>query len=337
MVSITIKLGFSILIFILDPFSGDSIGGYSNAATVDPVTKTRSYAGSAYGIPSLQRPNFHLVTEATAQKIIFKQSRDGITGTGVEVSVQGQTKTFSATKEIILAAGVFNTPKLLELSGIGAKSFLEQNDIPVLVENPNVGENLQDHLMTGVSYEVADGIMTGDPLMRQEPQALQTAQSLYSEHKSGPFTVGGIQSHAFMPVLEFADSEGQILQADLLDKYRLEGDANEHYSTVRSIIEKPNECSAEWFMFLAQANLHEDGKNFVGSKLMPENFASLGCSQSRPFSRGSSHIASADINDNPVIDPRYFSHPADLEIMARHGMPFLPLNFLLRKVHELFT
>jgi choline dehydrogenase-like flavoprotein len=44
----------------------------------------------------------------------------------------------------------------------------------------------------------------------------------------------------------------------------------------------------------------------------------LGCSQTHPFSRGSTHIASADSAAKPDIDPRYFSHPADLEIMARH-------------------
>jgi len=87
---------------------------------------------------------------------------------------------------------------------------------------------------------------------------------------------------------------------------------------VRSIIETPDESTAAWFAFLAQANLHEHGKSFVGSDLLPENFASLGCSQSHPFSRGSSHISSADIDAVPDIDPRYFSHPADLEIMARH-------------------
>jgi len=123
--------------------------------------------------------------------------------------VHGQTQTFSATKEVILAAGVFNTPKLLELSGIGAKSLLEQNRIPVVVDNPSVGENLQDHLMTGISYEVADGVMTGDPLMRQDPEALQIAQNLYFEHQAGPFTIGGMQSHAFMPILEFDNHEGK--------------------------------------------------------------------------------------------------------------------------------
>jgi len=44
------------VLILVDPSSGKSIGGYSNVATVDPVTKTRSYAGSAYGIPTLQDP-----------------------------------------------------------------------------------------------------------------------------------------------------------------------------------------------------------------------------------------------------------------------------------------
>ena len=172
--------------------------------------------------------------------------------------------------------------------------------------------------MTGVSFEVIDGVMTGDPLMRHEPEALEMAQKVYFEHKAGPFTIGGMQSHAFMPVFEFADAEGRKLQTELLEKYTLNTENAEYYDIVRSIIESPDECSAAWLMFLSQVNLHEAGKSFVGSELLPGNFASIGCCQSHPFSRGSSHISSADMDANPNIDPRYFSHPADLEIMARH-------------------
>jgi len=304
---------------LLDPFSDKSIGGYSNAATVDPVTKTRSYAVSAYGTPALQRPNFHLVTGATALKVLLEKTTGDFFATGVLASVEGQEKTFCATKEVIFAAGAFNTPKLLELSGIGNPKFLGEHGIPVLVDNPAVGENLQDHLMTGVSFEVVDGVMTGDPLMRQEPEVLQMAQDLYSKHRAGPFTMGGIQSHAFMPILEFAGAEGQKLQTDLLQKLHTESDNHEYYNIVRKIIENPDECTASSFMFLAQANLHDtSGKSFVGADLQAGNFASLGCSQSHAFSRGSTHISSADANSNPIIDPKYFSHPADLEIMARH-------------------
>lgn len=315
---------FSLTILLIqsDPFSGNSIGGYSNEATVDPETKTRSYAGTAYGTPARERPNVKILTGAKTQKILFTKGEKAVIAAGVQVQIDGKTETLSAKKEIILAAGVFNTPKLLELSGIGSKSILEQHSIPVIVDLPGVGENLQDHLMTGVSYEVVDGIVTGDPLLRQEPKALEEAQKLYFEHKAGPLTIGGMQSHAFMPTPDTAS----------LDLDTLPRENSEQYSLVRSILEDPQGSSAGWFMFLAQANLHEGGDSFVGTQLHPENFASLGCAQSHPLSRGATHIASADVDAAPEIDPRYLSHPADLEIFARHVQA---LDAQLRHAKEL--
>ncbi|KAM3083771.1 hypothetical protein ACMFMG_002114 [Clarireedia jacksonii] len=269
-------------------FSGHSMGGYSNTATVDPVSKTRSYTGSAYAVPAFERPNSHLITKATAFKILSENTASGVKATGVLANVQGEMKTFSAKKEVILAAGVFNIPKLLELSGIGGEELLNKNGIPVIINNLAVGENLQDHLMTGVNFEVADGVITGDPLMRQEPEALQMAQKLYTEHKAGPFTIDGMQSHTFMPVLEFSNTEGRKLQAELLEKYPPKPEDTEYYDVFR------------W------------------DRAPAGNFASLGCSQSHPFSRGSAHISSADIDAVPVIDAGYFSNPVDLEIMVRH-------------------
>ncbi|KAI1500750.1 alcohol oxidase [Biscogniauxia marginata] len=295
-----------------DPFSGNSVGGYSNTATVDPETKTRSYAYSAYGAPARQRSNVRILTEAKTQRILFTKTGAGsVKATGVEALVEGKIEIFNTAKEVILAAGVFNTPKLLELSGIGAKEILERHGIPVHVDLPGVGENFQDHLMTGISYEVVDGVSTGDPLLRQEPEALALAQKLYTEHKAGPFTIGGIQSHAFMPTPDAAALLGH------LPGPQKASDA-EFYDAVRAILESPDGSSAAWLMFLAQANLHEGGESFVGSQLMTGNFATLGCSQSHPFSRGTTHIASTDADAAPDIDPRYLSHPADLEILARH-------------------
>ncbi|TGJ87562.1 hypothetical protein E0Z10_g1199 [Xylaria hypoxylon] len=295
-----------------DPFSGSSIGGYSNTATVDPDTKVRSYAGSAYGGPARQRSNVRIITDAQVQRITFTETGSGAAkATGVQALVDGKTETFASAKEVILAAGVYNTPKLLELSGIGERKLLNRHGIPVHVDLPGVGENLQDHLMTGLSYEVVDGVITGDPLMRQEPEALALAQKLYVENKAGPFTIGGMQSHAFMSTPN---------ATALLDKYpRPQSPTDsEYYDTIRAIIEAPGGSSGAWLMFLAQTNLHEGGKSFVGTQLLPENFVSLGCVQSHPFSRGTTHISSADINAVPDINPSYFSHPADLEIMARH-------------------
>lgn len=108
-----------------------------------------------------------VLTDALAQKIHFTKTGSGsVQATGVEMLIEGKAETIQA-KEVILAAGVYNTPKLLELSGIGGRSTLEKNDIEVVVDLPGVGENVQDHLMTGLSYEVVDGVVTGDPLLRQ--------------------------------------------------------------------------------------------------------------------------------------------------------------------------
>ncbi|KAI1737941.1 hypothetical protein F4680DRAFT_426609 [Xylaria scruposa] len=295
-----------------DPFSGTSIGGYSNTATVDPETKVRSYAGSAYGNTARQRPNVRIITDAQVQKITLAAIGAGnIRATGVEALVNGRAETFQCEREVLLAAGVYNTPKLLELSGIGDKKLLDRHGIPVRVNLPGVGENLQDHLMTGLSYEVVDDVITGDPLLRQEPDALELAQKLYVENKAGPFTIGGMQSHAFM-----STPDASALLAKFPRSQR--PNDSEYYDIVRSIIDAPDGSSGAWLMFLAQANLHEGGKSFVGTQLLPENFISLGCIQSHPFSRGTTHISSADINAMPDINPSYFSHPADLEIMARH-------------------
>ncbi|KAK7751758.1 hypothetical protein SLS62_006243 [Diatrype stigma] len=296
-----------------DPFSGKSIGGYSNAATVDPETKIRSYSNPAYGAPAGQRPNVTVLTEVKVQRVLLTETGTGaVRATGAQALVEGKLETFTSTGEVILAAGALNTPKLLELSGVGDKAVLERYSIPVYVDLPGVGEHLQDHLMTGLSYEVIDGVVTGDPLLRQEPEALALAQKLYVEHKAGPFTIGGVQSHAYMPT---PDATAELL--DSLPGSQGPDDAVYH-NVVRSLVEGADRTSAWLFMFLAQANLHETGKSFVGSQLLPENFASLGCSQAHPFSRGATHIASADPGAAPDIDPRYLSHPADLEILARH-------------------
>ncbi|KAI1813817.1 hypothetical protein GGS20DRAFT_452860 [Poronia punctata] len=298
-----------------DPFTGTSIGGYSNTASVDPETKTRSYSDTAYGIPARKRPNVKVITNATVQAITFDDTTSHpIRATGVRVLIKDKDKTeessFLAKREIILSAGVYNTPKLLELSGIGNKSILSHHDIPVRVHLPGVGENLQDHLMTGMSYEVAPGVETIDSLLRGEASSLASAQKLYEENLSGPYTIGGMQSHAYM-------STPYPLDLDALPG-PLDPDEEEYYRTIRSILENEDSSSGSWLMFLCQTKWHGGVRNLAKETLLPGNFISLGCLQSQTFSRGWTHIRSADPGVPPEIDPRYFSHPADLEIMARH-------------------
>jgi len=84
----------------------------------------------------------------------------------VSFTANGQTQEIRAHKEVIRAAGAFQFPKILKISGIGDAKSLNSLGIPVVVDNPNVGENLQDHLISAISFEVNDDVAAADPLMR---------------------------------------------------------------------------------------------------------------------------------------------------------------------------
>ena len=134
-----------------DPFAGQGVGGYCSPATIDPVKKQRSYATTAYFAPARDRPNLKVATSTLVSKIVIDSTDRA---TSVEVLINDTIYTVNASKEIILAADVFQTPKLLELSGIGDGKRLTSLGIPVSVENPNVGENLQDHIMSAISMRL---------------------------------------------------------------------------------------------------------------------------------------------------------------------------------------
>ena len=176
-----------------DPFTGTSLGAYSNMSAINPTSKTRSYAASGYAVPAMKRPNLSIIFEAEVQKVLLRESSSKeVEAHGVEAIISGRTQTIKAKKEVIIAAGVFQSPKVLELSGIGGHKLLQKYGIETIIDNPNVGENLQDHLTTAISFEVVDSIQTADPLMRREPEALKAAQEMYQTKKTGPFCIGGI-------------------------------------------------------------------------------------------------------------------------------------------------
>lgn len=124
-----------------------SLGPRAYAATIDPASGMRSSADRAYGGMLPGRSNVTILTHATVHRILFDSIESKTTAVGVEYIQNGQLTTAKASKEIILAAGAFHTPKLLELSGIGQKERLKNLEIPLVIDLPGVGENLQNHLL----------------------------------------------------------------------------------------------------------------------------------------------------------------------------------------------
>ncbi|KAH7339233.1 hypothetical protein BKA66DRAFT_577306 [Pyrenochaeta sp. MPI-SDFR-AT-0127] len=128
--------------------------GWCNVS-YDPDTGYRNSASIAYLHPIFQgsnkRPNLTVLTDAWVSKVHL----DDDVATHIDVTLKsGQKHTLHAHQEIILCAGAIDTPRLLLLSGIGPRGHLESLGIPVKQDIPGVGENLMDHPLTTMLYEL---------------------------------------------------------------------------------------------------------------------------------------------------------------------------------------
>jgi choline dehydrogenase-like flavoprotein len=111
---------------------------------------TRVSAARAFLRPALSRPNLTLLLNTNVVKLNFKGGRCA----GVKLMTDGVVRDIAADKEVILAAGTINSPKLLMLSGVGEAKALRSLGIDVVENLPGVGENLQDHvLVSGVVFK----------------------------------------------------------------------------------------------------------------------------------------------------------------------------------------
>jgi choline dehydrogenase/4-pyridoxate dehydrogenase len=113
------------------------------------IHKGRRCSGaSAYLKPVLDRPNLTLVTGALASRVVIEKGR----AVGVEYRRDGSSTIARASREVLLAGGVVNSPQLLMLSGIGDPADLAQHGIKAVADLPGVGKQLQDHLSVGIEY-----------------------------------------------------------------------------------------------------------------------------------------------------------------------------------------
>jgi choline dehydrogenase len=133
--------------------------------------------------PAMRRPNLVVRTGAQARRVLF----EGVRASVVEYSsADAGIRTAYARREIILSAGAFQSPQLLELSGIGQPELLARMGIPVVHEAPGVGENLHDHLQARLIYRTHDKITVNDDtasLYRQAHMVLH-----YALARRGPLT-----------------------------------------------------------------------------------------------------------------------------------------------------
>ena len=115
-----------------------------------PDKRERSYAATAYYRPNSGRKNLHLLAEAFVQEIVLENEGEQWVAKGVKFTYEGDQHVVRTEGEVILCAGSVQSPQLLELSGIGNPEVLKAAGIEIKIENPAVGENLQDHMSTSL-------------------------------------------------------------------------------------------------------------------------------------------------------------------------------------------
>jgi choline dehydrogenase len=134
--------------FPLNPdFNGETHDGFGIYQVTQRAGRRCSTA-TAFLKPALNRANLSVVTGALATRIVMERGK----AVGVEAIVDGKRQVFRADREVVLAGGAIGTPHLLLLSGIGPADELSAQGIEVALDSPNVGRNLQDHVVGGASW-----------------------------------------------------------------------------------------------------------------------------------------------------------------------------------------
>jgi choline dehydrogenase len=257
------------------PRYDDLNGKDQEGATWYQVTQkngARCSAAVAYLHPAMKRPNLRVETNALASRVIFEGKR----AVGVAFVQNGVERVAKARAEVILAGGAINSPQLLQLSGVGSGELLRQHGIAVVADLPGVGENLQDHYISGVRYRLKAGTLTVNEMSKGGRLAAEALK--YLLFRKGLLTLSAAHVAAFCksrPDLAGPDIQFHILPATM-DLEKL---------------------------------FNEQKMELEGAPGM-----TIAPCQLRPESRGHIRIKSADPSDYPAIFANYLSDPLDQEV-----------------------
>ncbi|WP_421780166.1 GMC family oxidoreductase [Kiloniella litopenaei] len=239
----------------------------------------RESAAKAFLHPALKRKNLKLTTHAHVSKVLF----DGKKVIGVQYVRKGKTSTVTAKKEVILSGGSINSPQLLQLSGVGPKALLDEHNIPVVINSPAVGQNLQDHI--GMDYLYSCTV----PSLNDELHSWWgklVAGLKYVLFRRGPLSLSINQGGGFIKT--------------------------------RPDLEQPN--IQLYFSPVSYTRAPAGTRPMLNPD--PFSAFQLGLTNCRPTSRGEIKIKSTDPFEPPMIKPNYLSTDEDVAEMLE-GVKYL--------------
>jgi choline dehydrogenase len=172
-----------------DDFNGAELDGFGEFQLTQRDGRRCSTA-DAFLRPALNRPNLTVETNFQAHRVLIDNGRAiGVTGQRLDEQL-----TVRAAREVILSAGAYNSPQLLMLSGIGPAQLLDTFGIPVVVDQPLVGQNLSDHAVVPLTSIHAQPIS-------MLAAASQRNVTLFAEENRGPLTGNGPETGGYVRTL----------------------------------------------------------------------------------------------------------------------------------------
>lgn len=236
-----------------------------------------------------KRQTLQVIKYARVTQVLFKTGTNQVIG--VEYERFGKLLNAKASKEVILSAGAIGSPKILLLSGIGPAQDLNDLEIPLKANLP-VGQNLQDHVGA-----IAGPFTINQPVsILPERDMTPDAAKLWVENGTGPFSLTFARSVALL-TSEWAKGSGESNWPDLLLGLASNGISQDMDQIMAKLYNMRPEVMREFL-------------NPVKGK---DAFAIL-LSYSRPKSRGTLRLKSANFHDEPLIDPAYFTDTNQLDL-----------------------
>ncbi|UKZ48406.1 hypothetical protein TrVGV298_002629 [Trichoderma virens] len=265
--------------------NGDLIGWSFIASSTKDATRV---TGATAFLANDQRPdNLTILTETRIVKIMFAGNR------AVGVVKEDGTK-IEAIKEVVLCAGSIDSPRLLQLSGVGSQTDLDALGIPVVKNLQHVGKNLSDHYVSFLSFSTKKEYSQRAYVERNFAQAAEQ----YAKDKTGPLAIyqASIPCGYMQDVPGFDSPEFKCLLAD-----------------ARELLVKKTVPSYEIIVSRSIQSGPLVPPNYICQE--DESYCTLFIVPTRPQSTGSVKLASSNPKEAPLINPNYLDVPYDSVVL----------------------
>ena len=325
-------------------YNGRTRGGPAGAVSLMQTTTMDGKRSSTFhafleGKPET-RPNLMIVTEAQATRIVLEGNPGSLRATGVEyVGADGETHVLQARNEVVISAGAFQSPHLLMLSGIGPADHLASVGIDCLVDAPEVGQNLKDHLQLALFFDAAGlGVAMATFGVAMGPDALRAPAGPLpadpADDVNLPPELAGLKAEAERQLTEWATTGKGLVSSSLYDASAFYstglGDEHTHDAQIGLFACGYNADILGALMLVdAEAYFGDPDKVFAPEA---ENMMIL-ANPIQPHSSGEIRLSSANPLDAPDIRFNFYDDPHDLKVMTAIYRRCVEIQQRLRDEH----